>query len=255
MTILVAVIWILLCAPLAMLSILDADANIRLNYSLAAQIVAPTAAAFCCYITSNIFPADDAMRKVWRFLGVGLLCWGIGAILFAVYPLLYAGQETPYPWYSDIGYLALAPFILIAFFIFKQHLHIQAPLWGLAGSIVLFLVALALSIAFNLNKINAPDSALSYAVTLLYTIADPLLLGATIIIASILSGGVIARPWWLVLIGLILYYLSDLSYTYMVLQEEYTTGNLIDMGWLLGFGCIAVAALMTHSLFKDFDGF
>lgn len=252
MTIPVAVLWVLFSIPLAVFPILGVDPGIQLNYSLVAQIVAPMAAAFCCYITSIIFPKDDAMRRVWGFLGAGLFCWGVGAILFALYPLLYSGQETPYPWYSDIGYLLLVPFVLISFFIFKQNLHVQAPLWGRVGSVVFFLGALTLSIVFNLNKLSASDSLLPYIVTLLYTVGDPLLLGGTVIVASILAGGAVARPWWLVLIGLVFYYFSDLIYTYMIVQEKYATGNPIDTGWLLGFGCIAVAALMTRDLFKDF---
>ncbi len=255
MTIPVAVIWILFCAPMAAFPILGTDAEIRLNYSLAMQIIAPMAAAFCCYITGSVFPADDAMRKVWRLLGAGVLCWGLGAVLFALYPLLYGGQETPYPWFSDIGYLALAPFVLSAFFIFKRNLHIQVPLWGLIGATVFFIGALTLSIIFNLNKISESNSFLSYAVTFLYTVLDPLLLAGTVMIASILTGGIIARPWWVVLTGLVFYYLSDLLYTYMILQEKYSTGDVIDIGWLLGFGFIAVAALMTRDVFKAFDEF
>lgn len=255
MIITVAAIWILICLPVVVFPIVGADENIRLNYSLAMQVATPIAAAFCCYITSNVFPKDDPLRKVWRFLGTGLLCWGTGAVLFAIYPLLYSGQETPYPWYSDIGYLFLVPFVLISFFIFKQSLHVETPLWGRITSTLLFLGAITLSITFNLNKLGESDSLIPYIVTLLYTVGDPLLLGGTVMIASILTGGAIARPWWLVLVGLVFYYFSDLIYTYMIVQEQYATGDLIDVGWLLGFGFIAVAALMTRSLFKDFEGF
>lgn len=251
MTMPIAVIWVLFCIPMLVFPVLGIDDSVRLQYSLIAQIIAPAAAALCCYIASIVFPKEDAMRKVWGFLGAGVLCWGLGAVLFAAYPLFYEGQETPYPWYSDIGYLALAPFVLTAFFIFKQNLHIEAPLWGYICAMIVFLGALALSVIFNLNKFNELDSLAPYAVTLLYTVADPLLLGGTVIVASILAGGAVARPWWLVLIGLVFYYLADLSYTYLIVQEQYATGDVIDTGWLVGFGCIAVAALMTHSMFKE----
>ncbi len=247
----IAIVWAILCAPIMIFFVLDVDQQIRFNYSLIAQIVAPIVAAICCYYAGSMFSKTDAMRRVLGFLGTGLFCWGIGAILFAAYPLLYDGQETPYPWYSDAGYLFLVPFILIAFVIFKRNLHVQVPLFGKIGAALFFLIALGLAIQFNINKLNDSDSLLSYVVTLLYTIGDPLLLGGTVIIASILSGGTAARPWWFILIGLIFYYLADLLYTYLVLQGQYATGNPIDIGWPLGFGCIAVAALMIRSMFKE----
>lgn len=184
-------------------------------------------------------------------LGAGMLCWGIGAMLFAVYPLIYQGQETPYPWYSDIGYLFLVPFVLTAFFVFKKSLHVEVPIWGLITAVVFFLVALILSIIFNLSKFAGSDSIFPFAVTLLYTVGDPLLLGGTVVTGSILAGGSVGRPWWFVLIGLVLYYAADLAYTYLVVSGQYATGNAIDTGWLLGFGCIAVAASMTRDLFKE----
>lgn len=251
MTAAIAIIWAALCAPIALFFILDVDQQIRFNYSLVAQIVAPVAAAICCYYASSVLEKTDAMRRVLGFLGTGVLFWGVGAILFASYPLLHDGQETPYPWYSDVGYLLLVPFVLTAFIIFKQNLHIQVPLFGKVGAIIFFLIALALAVQFNLSKLKDSDSLLSYIVTLFYTIGDPLLLGGTVVIASILSGGSAARPWWFILIGLIFYYLADLLYTYLVLQGQYATGNLIDIGWPLGFGFIAVAALMIRSMLKE----
>ncbi|MCP5159347.1 MAG: hypothetical protein H6974_07935 [Gammaproteobacteria bacterium] len=252
MTGVVAILWIIMCLPIGLFPLLNINQEILFSYSLLAQIITPTVAALCCYITSVVFPKDDAMRRVWSLLGTGVLCWGIGAILFAVYPLMHDGEETPYPWYADVGYLLMVPCVLAAFYVFKKSLHVDSPLWGRISAVFFFLAALALSIAFNLSKFTDSNAVLPYLVTLLYTFGDPLLLGGTIFVASLLAGGAVARPWWLVLIGLILYYAADLSYTYLVVNEQYATGDLIDVGWLLGFGCIAVAALMTRSLFKEF---
>lgn len=251
MTTVIAIIWIVVSVPLALFPLFGVDQKIIFNYSLLMQVITPIVAALFCYITAVVFPKDDAMRKVWTLLGTGMLCWGIGAMLFAVYPLIYQGQETPYPWYSDIGYLFLVPFVLTAFFVFKKSLYVEVPVWGLITAATFFLAALALSIVFNLSKFAGSDSFFPFAVTLLYTVGDPLLLGGTVVIGSILAGGAVGRPWWFVLIGLVFYYAADLAYTYLVVNGQYATGNAIDTGWLLGFGCIAVAALMTRDLFKE----
>ena len=251
MTMTIVIAWIILSVPLALFPLLDVDQQFAFNYSLLMQIITPIAAAAFCYITAIVFPKGDAMRRVWMLLGAGMLCWGIGAILFAVYPLIYGGQETPYPWYSDIGYLFMAPFVLTAFFVFKKSLYVEIPVWGLMTAVVFFLVALTLSIVINFSKLVGSDSFFLFVVTLLYTVGDPLLLGGTVVTGSILAGGAVGRPWWFVLIGLVLYYAADLAYTSLVASGQYATGNAIDTGWLLGFGCIAVAASMTRELFKE----
>ncbi|MCB1777376.1 MAG: hypothetical protein KDI50_08060, partial [Candidatus Competibacteraceae bacterium] len=89
MTSLVAILWIIISLPIGLFPLLGVDQQILFNYSLLMQIITPVAAAFCCYMTSITFPKDDAMRKVWSLLGTGVLCWGIGAILFSLYPLLH----------------------------------------------------------------------------------------------------------------------------------------------------------------------
>lgn len=246
------IFWIILCVPIVLLPFLKVEQTILFNYSLIAQIIAPFVSAGCCYMTSFVFPKKDAMRKVWSLLGAGVLCWGVGAMLFAAYPFLYGGEETPYPWYADVGYLLLAPCVITAFFIFKRNLHIEVPLWGWISAIAFFAAAFTLYVVFNLNKLAESESFISYTVTILYTVADPLLLGGTVITASLLAGGAVARPWWLVLMGLVFYYMADLIYTYLTITDQYATGHIIDLGWLIGFGCIAIAALMTRSLFKEF---
>lgn len=251
MTTAAAFIWAALCAPIAIFWFFDADPQLRFNYSLIAQIAGPVAAGLVCYYASLILPREDSMRKALVFLGMGMFSWGIGAVLFALYPLFNNGQETPYPWYSDIGYLLLYPFVLVSFFIFKQNFPVRVPLMGKASASIFFLIALALSIHFNLNKLGESDTVLTYGITLLYTIGDPLLLGSTVVMASILFGGLAARPWWLILVGLILFYLADLLYTYFVLEGQYATGNPLDIGWALGSGFIAVAALMIRSLYEE----
>lgn len=186
------------------------------------------------------------MRKVLVLMGTGILCWGMGAILYAMYPLLNDGQETPFPWYSDIGYLLLVPFVLASLLVFNKSSGMVTPLFSKLGGAIFFFTALALSIYFNLTKLDDANSAASYVAILCYVLGDPLILASTMVSMSVLTGEV-ARPWWLIFIGLICYYLGDLVYNYLSLLGDYGTGNPIDVTWPLGFGFIAIAALLMSS--------
>src|ERR1019366_498819 len=48
------------------------------------------------------------------------------------------------------------------------------------------------------------------------------------------------RPLLWVLVGLFAMAVSDSTYTYLVEVGRYSTGNLVDIGWLVGYLAIAV---------------
>ncbi|MFZ1640109.1 MAG: hypothetical protein WAV07_01470 [Candidatus Contendobacter sp.] len=189
------------------------------------------------------------MRKVWGLLGSGMLAWGIGAALFSSYPLLNGGAETPYPYYSDIGYLLLVPLVITALLLLKNTLGISPPLWGKIVSVFLFAGAMVISLTANWNGLFEEGIIIPF-VSICYTIFDPILLAVTMLVASALYGGVAGKAWWYVLMGLVLYFIGNQSYTYLVFTKQYATGSPIDTFWALGFGMIALAAIMTQTLFK-----
>ena len=189
------------------------------------------------------------MRRVWGFLGSGMLAWGVGAALFSSYPLLNDGAETPYPYYSDIGYLSLVPLVVTALLVMKNALGISSPLWGKLISILLLAGAMIISVTANWQGIFGEGIVLPL-VSICYIVFDPILLAITMQVASALYGGVVGKAWWYVLAGLVLYFIGNQSYTYLVFTKQYATGSPIDAFWVFGFGMIAMAAMMTHALFK-----
>ncbi|MEI2780018.1 MAG: hypothetical protein V9H25_01655 [Candidatus Competibacter sp.] len=244
-------LWVCGSLPLLFYSQLGVDQKSIATYSIVMQIISPIMAGLICFGTAGLFPKSHEIRKVWKLLGAGVMLWGIGAIFYLLYPLINAGQETPYPWYSDFWYLIMYLPCLSAFVIFKQYLNVKVSSWGILVSAVVFCGTLALSVYLNLEKLGDSDTVLTYLVTLGYVLGDPILLGSAAIIASILGGAGEARPWWFVLIGFFSFYFANVTYTYLTLAGGYTSGNLIDIGWILGFGFIAVAALIMRSFLKS----
>lgn len=245
------VAWVLICVPMAFYAMIGGHEQFLLAYSLIMQFLTSSIAAVACFVTAVACSKDEVMRKVWTWLGAGVFFWAMGAILYAIYPFLHQGQETPYPWFSDLGYALFPPSIVVAFILFKRGMGIAPPNWGIVGGFIVFLAGLALYITFNINKLADSNSWMAYAITIIYTIENPLLLGGIVVTASIVAGGLLARPLWLVLIGLLCYCSSDLVYMYLNIHQQYQTGNIIDLGWMIGFGFITVAALMTRALLLE----
>lgn len=246
-----AFFWILISAPVVFFALTGVDQSIRAGYSIISQIISPVLAASLCYWAASAFLDSSIMRKVWRLLGSGVLLWGVGAILYSVYPLFNDGQETPYPWYSDYGYLLMYIPCLLAFIYFKQHLNRRIPNWGILMAVAVFCMAFILAIYFYIEKLVQSDSVATYIVTLLYMFGDPILLGSVVLIASTLTRTAEVRAWWLVSVGFLLFYIANVMYTYLVLVGSYMSGNVVDIGWVLGFGLVGVAALITKTAQKN----
>lgn len=245
----ITVIWLIISSLILVFAALDFDPAFRLLYSNAIQTLTPILSALLCYRVVVNFPQGSPMRQVWGLLGSGMLAWGIGAAIFSTYPLLNDGAETPYPYYSDIGYLALVPLVIFALLLLRSTLGISSPLWGKVMAVILFSGAMIISLTANWDGLFEEGMILPF-VSICYTIFDPILLAVTMLVASALYGGMAGKAWWYVLGGLVLYFIGNQMYTYLVLTEQYATGSPIDVFWPLGFGMVALAAMVTHALFN-----
>ena len=105
-------LWLLAIAALLAMPLLGIDETTRLYYSNACQVVIVIYAALICFATMRAFPDESALGKVWGAIAGGILAWGIAAAVFASYPLLHNGEDTPFPYFSDIGYLLTSPLMI-----------------------------------------------------------------------------------------------------------------------------------------------
>lgn len=240
-------IWVIATLLIVVFAFTGFDPQFRLYYSNALQTLSSLIAALLCFRTMAAFPGGSPLRGVWAAIGAAVLAWGIGATIFGAYPLLNAGEETPYPYFSDIGYLATGPLMVIGLFLFKRASGLVTPVWGWLAALVLLMVSGYFAVSANLEGIFDPSPAMK-ATSLGYAIFDPLVLAVTVLTASSFRGGEVGKAWWYVVIGLLFYFVANQAYTYLVLAETYATGHPIDIGWMLGFGFIAWAAVKTRHL-------
>lgn len=244
---LVAAAWVLSALALCIFTIIGIDEQFRLYYSNVLQTLSSLLAAAACFHAVVAFPTESPLRKVWSAIGAGVLAWGIGATIFAAYPVLNAGEETPYPYWSDVFYLATGPLMIAGLLMFKRAVGLETPTWGSLLAVALFIAAGVLAFQANWEGVLDPNLALR-AASIGYMAFDPLLVAVTVLTATAFRGGEVAKAWWWVVAGILLYFLANQAYTVLVLQETYATGHWIDVGWMLGFGCIAWAALKTRQL-------
>lgn len=244
---LMASLWLLVSAGLLIMPMLGVDAAMRLYYSNAGQVLVTLVSSMYCFATMRAFPSQSPLGKVWGAIGAGLLAWAIAAGIFAAYPILNAGADTPYPSLADPFYLLAPPLMTIGLLLFKRSAGLESPIWGKA------LAAAALAVfgyfAYLANAKGLSDPAIfMLLVSIGYLLFDPILIAVTLLTASAFRGGAVATSWWYVVGGIILYFIANQLYTYLVGIEQYTTGSPIDAGWLLGFGLIACGAVKARKL-------
>lgn len=244
---LMASLWLLASAGLLIMPMLGVDPTTRLYYSNAGQVLVTLASSLYCFATMRAFPPQSPLGKVWGAIGAGLLAWAIAAGIFAAYPILNAGEDTPYPSMADPFYLLAPPLMTIGLILFKRSAGLESPAWGKA----LAVAALAVFgyFAYLANAKGLADPGLfMILVSIGYLLFDPILIAVTLLTASAFRGGAVAASWWYVVGGIMLYFIANQLYTYLVGLEQYTTGSPIDAGWLLGFGLIACGAVKARKL-------
>ncbi|UXI69914.1 hypothetical protein [Tahibacter amnicola] len=242
-----AAVWVVAAALVVVFAVVGIDPKVRLYYSNVMQTLLSLAAAFLCFRTVFALPEGSPLRKVWGLIGGGVLAWGIGATVFASYPLLNDGKETPFPSLADVGYLLTSPLIAAGLLVFTRSTGLVAPLWGKAVALALFGISFAIAIWANWPGLTS-GAPLLVLTAGCYALFDPVLLGVTVMTASAFRGGEIAQAWWYLLAGILLYYAGNQIYNYLSVTKQYATGSPIDVGWLLGFGLIAIAAVKIRSL-------
>ncbi len=228
--------------------LLNIDPQFRLYYSNVVQTASALIAGIICMVTMSAFPSGSPLRKAWAFIGAGVLAWSIGSTIFAGYPILHEGAETPFPYYSDFFFLLTSPLIALGLYAFKRSTRLTAPLWGIALALVL-LPGMGYW-CYLANREGLAGDAASVLTALGYILFDPILLPTTVLVASSFRGGAVGTAWWQTVTGVALYFLSNQIYSFLTSQHLYTTGSWIDIGWVFGFGLIAWAGLTTRSLMR-----
>ncbi len=188
-----------------------------------------------------------ATRRFWVLLGSGVSSWAAGQAVWTWYESVL-GQEVPFPSPADLGYLGLPPLAAAALLTLPLASptiagRVRTILDGLvvASSLLLCSWLLVLGPAFEASD----GEMLPKAISLAYPVGD------VVVITMVVYTGLRARqqseplPVSLPLVGtgLVAFAVSDSGFTYLTNAGVYSSGNIIDLGWFVGFALLLLAAL------------
>jgi hypothetical protein len=182
-------------------------------------------------------------RRLWVLLGSALGAWTFAEVIWGVYDLVL-NTAVPVPSWADVGYLGAIPLAAAALLCHPGmraagSYKTRATLDGLAIGTALLL----LSWTFVLGPLwrHTDLTTAGGIVALTYPFGDMVIIFLIVLsVRSMTATG--RRPLLWVLVGLFAMAVSDSTYAYLVEVGRFSTGNLVDIGWVVGYLAIAVGA-------------
>ncbi len=214
-------------------------------------LVALAAAAACGWVARR---GDRNERRVWGFVGLGCLSWGLGQTVWTIYESFLHKQPFPSP--ADVGYTGLPPLFCIGLMGLasapKGLGRVRALLDGMMIAGSLFVISWILVLGDVVS--SGGESLLGQAISIYYPLGDVVLVTMVLYVFLRLRQQGQRVPWSLrlVAIGIAGFAFADSGFTYLTLIEQYQSGSVIDLGWFAGFALMGLAAL--HHMVSEGDG-
>jgi hypothetical protein len=216
------------------------DSGVRYFDDIVTALAALSACVACLLAGKH---QSGSERRFWVLLGLALGAWTFAEVIWGIYDLVLR-VVVPVPSWADVGYLGAIP-LAAAALLCHPGIHTagshkaRATLDGLAiGTAVLLL-----SWTFVLGSLwrHTDLTTAGGIVALGYPFGDIVIIFLIVLsVRSMTATG--RRPLLWVLVGLFAMAVSDSTYAYLAEVGRYSTGNLVDIGWVVGYLAIAVGA-------------
>lgn len=210
-------------------------------------MVVAIGAGCSCLLRSRALP-DPRTKGAWQLLGAAAIAWGGGQVVTSFYELVIE-QDVPFPSAADIGYLVAVPvwaagLLYLAVPANQLATRIRVALDGLLIGISLLLVSWVTVLGPVAR--SSTDSLTNKIILLAYPVGDVALvtLAAYVVLRFRATGARPAVPLGLIVVALGGFAIADSGYAYLSLVERYSSGSVIDAGWLGGFTLLLVASVL-----------
>ena len=215
---------------------------VRLLVSDVVFVVASTVAAVACW---HAHRRTHTGHTGWLWLSAGMATWAVGAVIWATYELVL-GIVAPFPSAADVGFIGYAFFVAVGIARFPRGAGGFLSRWrswldGLVIGASLMLVGLIGVLAPITDEL--PWSG-RHSVALAFPVVD-------VTVASLALMRLLVRPrgrrrtWAVLGCALLLLAVTDSLYVAATFDSAFRPGGLVDLGWLVTFALIALAA--THA--------
>ena len=182
-------------------------------------------------------------------LGLGILSYTLGRIVFTYYGWVL-DRLPPMPSYATIGFLGQYPFLLLGILILlpartgSGASRVRVALDGL----MIMTAAVTFSWYFFLGPVvlRGEETVLAKVFATSYPLADIVLIASLLVLALRSGGRALVPAMRLLTLGLIFIVITDGLYGYERINDIYSTGTILDVGWPVGYMLLGLAAYLIR---------
>lgn len=205
-------------------------------------------------------------RNVWLGLGIGILSWGIGNLIFGYLDFQYqnglieGGSKgvqdlvPPFPSIADIFFTATYVFLSwgMAMSVIGRRLNLFPKQWAIVGVVGVVGLIVAAFVTFGVSQ--SADLDLPKILSIVYALGDIWLLIVAAILLLAFWGGKAAQSWRLLGSAGISMFVSDLWFNYSNNVSDtcqgrpYQSGEPTEFFWILAFTLWGMAAALEFDL-------
>lgn len=201
--------------------------------------------------------ARSSVGRQWLLLGIGVAMYAIGDVIWTYMDILLGAN--PYPSVADFFYVSEYAFFLAAIVLaIRSYSGLVKTKTAWVVAVVVGVLGIA-AVYFLLLKpfiFPAGTEELGFwglVVSTLYPVGDVLFMLAPAVALALvvakLRAGILARPWWAVVAGALVFAFTDSAFAYVDWAGSKIT-PAIDMGWIVANLLFAIAAMIGSNVYR-----
>lgn len=194
----------------------------------------------------------SSMGRAVFFLGLGLITWAVGTLIFAYYNLAQS-VEVPYPSLADAAYIISWPLWAIGIINLSRATGARYGIRQSSGKELLLVIPLVVILAsYYLLVVVArggfdfsESTAFKAFFDLAYPIGDVIILAlATLVYGLSVNyfGGKFKTAIYFILAGFVLNYISDFAFSYTTTLETFYVASWVDLLFLTTMSVLSLGA-------------
>lgn len=204
----------------------------------------------------------SVVGKAINFLSLGTLTWSLGMLAWNYYIFL-ADVEVPYPSLADVFFILSWPLWALGVISLSKATGVKFALRQIKGKILLIIVPiLAVIASYYMLVVVARGGVIeldgSNGWKLFFDLFYPI--GTAVILTLALTffslsrdylGGIYKKPITILILGFLVNYLSDFTFSLTTTNETYFNGHFVDILFLTAMYLIAISlSLMSPKVEK-----
>lgn len=204
--------------------------------------------------TALMYKPGEQPRRPWTLIGAAVLLWAFGDAIFALIESTTRSSPTipgPQDVFYVAGYVLIPIALLMIAYSYRRLVDMRWPVFiagGITAAItgVIWLGILQPSLDISASDFSQRVILASYPLAVTILALGPVIL--ILVTITRLGRGRLAWPWWFGAAGAGTVAISEAVYCYLNFHTGYTSGSIVDFGWMLGYLLILIAALLERDV-------